>query len=128
MQNNGCLNFTLLILLVLILFGYVSLGQVLGVVFYIIAGFVLLLLVSMVLLRIRLRRIRRSMEEGAGQEQYRGWYRTFRSGRRVRTDEEVTVDTSGDRRPKKVGRGVGEYVDFEEVDEPAGRDENDPQR
>ncbi len=128
MQNNGCLNFTLLILLVLILFGYVSLGQVLGVVFYIIAGFVLLLLVSMVLLRIRLRRIRRSMEEGEGQEQYRGWYRTFRSGRRVKAEGDVTVDTSGDRRPKKVGRGVGEYVDFEEVDEPDDRNENDQRR
>lgn len=107
-------------LLVLILLGYVSLGDVLGVIFSIVGAVVLLALVGLLVIRYRIRRLQRRMEQEAGQGG--GAYRTYTWGfgqerrKENRNDGDVTVQRTTAAR-KKVSREVGEYVDYEDVEE-----------
>lgn len=119
MQKSNIFTWILLLLLVLILLGYVSLGDVLGVIFSIVGAVVLLALVGLLVIRYRIRRLQRRMEQEAGQG---GAYRTYTWGfgqerrKENRYDGDVTVQRTTAPR-KKVSREVGEYVDYEDVEE-----------
>lgn len=120
MQKSNIFTWILLLLLLLILLGYVSLGDVLGVIFSILGGLVLLGLVGLLVIRYRIRRLQRRMEQEAGQggAAYRTYTWGFGQERRKenRRDGDVTVERTATPR-KKVSREVGEYVDYEDVEE-----------
>lgn len=116
-MRSNISGYILLTLLVMLLFGVISFGDVLNVIFYIIMGIILLILISVIVFRVRMRRIRREMEDraaGFGQYQQSG---RERSGRRTRQDGEVTVERTAASKAKVVRNEVGDYVEYEEIDE-----------
>ncbi len=100
--------------------------KAIGVIFYIILGFIILLFVLGLVFRFKIRRIQKNMEDQMGQngQGSYGNYGSFFGGqsRRARTEQQ---DNEGDVKifqqkgssEKKVAKDVGDYVDFEEVKE-----------
>ncbi len=97
----------------------------LQVIFYIVAGIVILLVILSLVFKAKIRRMQRDMEEqmgrGAGESQgYRQTYGSFFSGQnrsRSQSDDDVKVYQQSGAGEKKVSEDVGDYVDFEEVKE-----------
>lgn len=95
------------------IFGVFSLGDVLGFIFYVFMGIILLGLILILVFRYRLGRIRRQINEQQG---------TQGSGYRNRTDSskrpegEVTVKRTSSS-AKVVNNDVGNYVEYEEIEE-----------
>lgn len=116
-MRRNVFNYILLILLVLLIFGVISFGDVLNVIFYIFMGIFLLVLAGVLFFRYRMGRIRREMERQAAQGG--GYRRTSGSSAadngRSRPEGEVTVKQT--RTTKKVNTQVGDYVEYEEIDE-----------
>lgn len=96
----------LIILLVLVLTGTISLGAILEGFLYVILGIVALAIIGGWLFRRRLRKM-------AQQGQQRGQYSERSSSKR---EGEVTIERRAVKE-REVNPSVGEYVDFEEVDE-----------
>ena len=101
------------------LFGLVSIGDVLNVVFYILMGFLVILLLGILAFRYYVYRMRRRMEENG--ETFRTY--TWGTGRNrgnyengSKRDGEVTIKSTG-RKEKMVSREVGDYVEYEEIRE-----------
>ena len=122
-MRNNFFNYILLILLVLMIFGVISFGDILSVVFYIIMGILLLVLVGVLYFRYRMNRVRREMERQARQAGG-GYYNPFggsqQSGaqeRKTRQEGEVTVKRTSSSSTKRVSNQVGDYVEYEEIDE-----------
>lgn len=115
MRGNAW-TYVLIILLVLMIFGVVSLGDVLGFIFYIFMGIILLGLILLLVFRYRINRARRRMYEQAqgGANTQSG---SYRRGTRERTPEgEVTVNRTRTT-TKVVSNDVGSYVEYEEIEE-----------
>ncbi|MFR9545015.1 MAG: DUF4834 family protein [Rikenellaceae bacterium] len=94
----------------------------LQVIFYIIAGIVILLAILSLIFKAKIRRLQRDMEQqmGGDQQQQRQTYGDFFSGRQRtnrRSDDDVKIFTQSGAGEKKVAEDVGDYVDFEEVKE-----------
>lgn len=114
-MRNGIGTYILIILLVLLMFGLVSLGDIFSLALYIILGIVLLALAGAIFFRLRVNRLRRQMEETG--ETYRSYsWNSTRSPREEKRDGEVTVQQTSSRE-KVVNREVGDYVEYEDVDE-----------
>ncbi len=95
----------------------------LQVIFYIIAGIVILLAILSLIFKAKIRRLQRDMEQQMGgqqQQQQRQTYGDFFSGRQrtsQRSEDDVKIFTQSGATEKKVAEDVGDYVDFEEVKE-----------
>lgn len=117
-MRAGAGTYILVILLVLLLFGLVSIGDILSVAFYIVMGFLALIIIVFLILRFRINRIRRRMEESG--EEFRA-YRWGNMGGRFRSQRksegDVTVERTSQSYKKKVSSDVGEYVEYEDVRE-----------
>lgn len=117
-MRAGAGTYILVILLVLLLFGLVSIGDILSVAFYIVMGFLALIIIVFLILRFRINRIRRRMEEN-GEE-----FRTYRWGNmggrprsQGKSEGDVTVERTSQSYKKRVSSDVGEYVEYEDVRE-----------
>lgn len=118
-MRAGAGTYILIILLVLLLFGLVSIGDILSVAFYIIMGFLILIIIGFLILRYRINRIRRRMEESG--EEYRSYRWGSAGGSRSRSQKkpegEVIVERTASSYEKRVNSQVGEYVEYEDVKE-----------
>lgn len=116
-MRGGVGAYILIILLVLMLFGLISIGDVISVVFYIIAGFAVLIIAAVLFFRYKMGRLRKQMEQDG--QTYRGY--TWGAGSRAREekteDGEVTVQQTETSKTKAVRSEVGDYVEYEEVAE-----------
>ncbi len=82
----------------------------LQVVFYIIAGILLVGLILGIIFKVKINRLRKEMEEQMGDP----FRRDDNFRRRKEDDVEIYQDPT---KKKKISDEVGEYVDFEEMDE-----------
>ncbi|HIW97183.1 MAG TPA: DUF4834 domain-containing protein [Candidatus Tidjanibacter gallistercoris] len=115
-MRAGIGTYILIILVVLILFGLVSIGDVLSVAFYIIMGFLALILIGILVFRYRMNRLRREME--AGGETFRTYtWGSPRTRTQRKKDGEVTVQHTETSSHKVVSSEVGDYVEYEEIRE-----------
>ncbi len=121
MRRNDIGTVVLIVLLVLLLFGIVSLGDILNVIFYIVGGIILLGLVGALIFKIHLSRLRRKIEREGNDPT--GSFRTYtwnfggnRETRKKEREGEVTVKTSARSQKKVVNSNVGDYVDFEDIE------------
>ncbi len=97
----------------------------LQVIFYIVAGIVILLMILSLIFKAKIRRLQRDMEEqmggGAGESQGSNQaYGSFFGGQsraRSQSDDDVKIYQQSGAGEKKVSEDVGDYVDFEEVEE-----------
>ncbi len=94
----------------------------LQVIFYIVAGIVLLLLIIGLVFRAKIRKIQRDMgQQAGGNGQSFGGFYSFGQQHRQRgnkTDQDdVKIYKQKGVGEKKVSKDVGDYVDFEEVKE-----------
>lgn len=122
-MRNGIGTYILIIVLVLILFGIISVGDVLSVFFYIIIGVVALVLIASIAFRLYIARVRRKMEEGGRPYTY-SWGST-RSREDKKKDGDVTVQHAEvASNAKVVSNKVGDYVEFEEVEETVVSEDN----
>ncbi len=113
-------GYILLILIVLMVFGVISFGDVLSVVFYIFMGIVLLVLIGVLLFGHRLNRLRREaqrQEAGGGSYGRYGRGDGSRSRYARRPEGEVTVEGTEISRTKVVSSDIGSYVEYEEIKE-----------
>lgn len=113
-MRSSALNYILLLLLVLLVFGVISFGDVLNVIFYIFMGIVILVLLGVLFFRYRINRLRREMENqgAAGSSRSRR-----RSSTGEKPDGEVTVEHTTASQTKVVNTKVGEYVEYEDIEE-----------
>lgn len=110
-------TYVLVILLVLMLLGVFSFGDVLGFIFYIFMGILVLGIILILIFRFRINRVRRQMyEQQAGNPA--GSNPNARRGTRERRPEgEVTVNRTSSSTTKVVSNDVGSYVEYEEYTE-----------
>ena len=108
-MRTGVGTYILIILVILILFGLVSIGDILSVAFYIVMGFIAILI-----FRYRMNRLRRQMEEQG--ETFRTY--TWGGGRnQKKKDGEITVQQTETSSKKVVSNEVGDYVEYEDIRE-----------
>lgn len=105
---------TCLVLLILAVAAPSVVVGIANLIFYIMLTFLLLGLVFVLLFRYRIGRLRREMErEGAAQAGRRRTYTRYSR----RSEGDVKVYKTSDAPGKRVNDSVGEYVEFEEVEE-----------
>ena len=103
-MRTGVGTYILIILVILILFGLVSIGDILSVAFYIVMGFIALVLIGILIFRYRMNRLRRQMEEQG--ETFRTY--TWGGGRnQKKKDGEITVQQTETSSKKVVSNEVG---------------------
>lgn len=113
-MRTGVGTYILIILVILILFGLVSIGDILSVAFYIVMGFIALVLIGILIFRYRMNRLRRQMEEQG--ETFRTY--TWSGGRnQKKKDGEITVQQTETSSKKVVSNEVGDYVEYEDIRE-----------
>ncbi len=119
--------FCLVVLMLALLAPQVLQGIVLFVL-YGLLGLFILVGVAIAVFRWRIARMQQRMEERFGQDarrqESRGWYDAGanRSRRRSRPDEgRVSIHRTSAAPEKRVSDDVGDYVDFEESDEPRNK-------
>lgn len=116
MKTYGIGTYILITILILILFGLVSVGDVLSVVFYILLGIAVLVLAGVLFLQYKLNRIRRQMEQnGQSSRTYTWGSRAERQ--QTKQDGEVTVQQTRAAAEKVVSNQVGDYVEYEDIHE-----------
>ncbi|MFR7708453.1 MAG: hypothetical protein ACLUZZ_05130 [Alistipes inops] len=106
-MRTGVGTYILIILVILILFGLVSIGDILSVAFYIVMGFIALVLIGILIFRYRMNRLRRQMEERRTFRTYtRGGAEPKEKGRRNhRTADRDIVEKGGKQRGRRL-RGI----------------------
>lgn len=98
-------------------FGVISFGDVLNVVFYIFMGIILLILIGALMFRYRLNRLRKEAQrQAAGGAAYGTYSRGSRS-RSGRREGEVTLERTEVTRARVVRSDIGDYVEYEEIEE-----------
>lgn len=117
-MRGGIGTYILVILVVLILFGLVSIGDILSLAFYLVAGLAVLVLIGVLVFRYRLNRLRREMEQEGETFRTYTWGTGGREQRnRQKQDGEVSVRQTGAPAQKVVSNEVGDYVEYEEIRE-----------
>lgn len=111
-MRNRVWTYVLVILLALMIFGVISLGDVLGFIFYIFMGIILLIIILILVGRLRINKIRRQMYRQQGNTG--GRYRDGRKDAGRRPEGEVTVKRTS-ASAKVVSNDVGSYVEYEEI-------------
>ncbi len=116
-MERGSLTYWILILLLILTFtGVISLGDVFSVIFYVVGGLLLLSIVGGLIFRTKIRNLQREAER-QGRE-WSGYRSPFGRNNGGQSEEgKVRVQRQRAQKPKKVGNDVGEYVDFEVVEE-----------
>ncbi len=125
-MQRGLGYYLLIILLVLMLFGVVSLADVFNLVFVIIGVLLLLVVGGVVAFRIYVARLRKRVERGESGARTFFWTNRTGSGRGSSAgsarrpsgtghEGEVKITVTSPQRRKKVNEKVGDYVDFEDV-------------
>lgn len=116
MKTYGIGTYIFITILILILFGLVSVGDVLSVVFYILLGIAVLVLAGVLFLQYKLNRIRRQMKQnGQSSRTYTWGSRAERQ--QTKQDGEVTVQQTRAAAEKVVSNQVGDYVEYEDIHE-----------
>lgn len=116
-MRSNVWSYVLIILLILMIFGVVSLGDVLGFVFYVILGIAILGAALVLVLRSKVNRARRRVYEQMQNGGQQAGGNDARRGTRERKPEgEVTVKRTTSS-AKVVNNDVGSYVEYEEIDE-----------
>ncbi|MFI3281737.1 MAG: DUF4834 family protein [Rikenellaceae bacterium] len=95
------------------------------VIFYIIAGIILLIFILGLVFKYKIRQFQKNMESqmGGGEQQQQGGFYNFgqqnggRQRRATNDDGDVKIFKQKGVGEKKVSKNVGDYVDFEEVKE-----------
>ena len=115
--------YLLIIVLVLLLFGVVSLGDIFSFIFIIIGGLLLLVVIGVVSFRIYINRLRKKAESGQGGPHTFFWTNRQGNGaqssqrqRNTSKEGEVKIKMTAQPKEKKVSDKVGDYVDFEDID------------
>ena len=119
LMRSGIGTYILIILLVLMLFGLISVGDVLSLVFYIILGIVILGIIGVLAFRYKMNRLRRQMEENG--ETFRGYSWGSGHARQEKRDGEVTIQRTQAVEEKKVSSSVGDYVEYEDINDSQSR-------
>lgn len=105
-----------IIVLVLLLTGTISLGDIFSVIFHIVGFFILLFLIFALVFRYRVRRAQQQAEERG--EEFKGYswnFGGFQNTSRPKNPDEGRVRVkSTPQNKKRVNDDVGEYVDFKE--------------
>ena len=102
-MRTGVGTYILIILVILILFGLVSIGDILSVAFYIVMGFIALVLIGILIFRYRMNRLRRQMEEQG--ETFRTY--TWGGGRnQKKKDGEMSIELD---RTQDILKYLGEH-------------------
>lgn len=115
MKSTGIGTYILITILILLVFGLISVGDVLSAVFYVLLGIAVLILAGLLFLQYKLRRIRRQMEQNGESARSYSW--GSRSSRQPRQDGEVTVQQTRTATEKVVSNQVGDYVEYEDIRE-----------
>lgn len=115
MKSTGIGTYILITILILLVFGLISVGDVLSAVFYVLLGIAVLILAGLLFLQYKLRRIRRQMEQNGESDRSYSW--GSRSSRQPRQDGEVTVHQTRTATEKVVSNQVGDYVEYEDIRE-----------
>ena len=108
---------TVLLLLLLAVGAPALLRGLALVILYLFLGLLVVAVAAMLLLRWRIYRIRRQMEEsfGEGPQAQQGFWQSFGSASGTRGREgDVRVHRTSGTPGKRVSKDVGDYVDFEE--------------
>lgn len=109
---------TVLVIIILALGAPALLKGIALFVLYLLAGIVVLGVVAALLLRRRMNRIRRQMEEQFSDFAGQGPFREPFAGERTTAREgEVKVHKTPETPEKRVSKSVGDYVEFEETKE-----------
>lgn len=118
-MRRNVLTYVLLIVLILMLFGIVSFGDVVSVVFYIFMAILILVLTGVLFFRWRINRIKREVQKQAknAQSQYRNYQSGSGRGQQKRPDGEITVQRTAASRTRVVRNDIGSYVEYEEIEE-----------
>ncbi len=110
-----------IVLLVLVLMGVVSVGDIVGLAFRIIMGFIIFIAFLWLFLRYQLRKARRNMTSG-GQSDPSGRYGHYHystggghNRSRNRNEGDVTIQKNSTQSKERVNKRVGDYVDYEEM-------------
>lgn len=117
MSGNSFWRTVGIILLVLVLMGVVSVGDILGVAAKLVMSIIFILLVIVAIFAFRIHRARRAMEQ-QGRE-----YRTSSSTRqqhryssRASREGDVTLQNGSSQKKSRVNSKVGDYVDYKDVE------------
>lgn len=110
-------TYILVILLVLMLLGVFSFGDVLGFIFYVFMGILVLGIILILIFRFRINRVRRQMYEQQAGNPAGGNPNARRGARERRPEGEVTVNRTSSSTTKVVRNDVGSYVEYEEYTE-----------
>ncbi|MBR7102820.1 MAG: DUF4834 family protein [Tidjanibacter sp.] len=105
-----------IILLVLVLMGVVSVGDIIGVAAKIFMSIIFLLLAIWAIFAYRIHRARRVAEQ-QGKQYQSGYTRHYQSRRQSRSSSEgdVTLHQTSSPKQSRVNSKVGDYVDYEDV-------------
>ncbi len=117
MGRNNFWNIVGIVLLVMVLLGVVSVGDILGLVFRIIVGFIIFIAIVWLFIRYKLRKVEREMGGSGRQGNANGSARTYyynRSSRRA-PEGDVTINKGSTQTKGRVNKKVGDYVDYEEM-------------
>lgn len=102
-----------IILLVLVLFGVVSVGDILGVAARIFMTIIFLLLAIWAVFAFRIYRARRIMQQRSREFNGGGFSRRHQG--RSSGENDVTLQHTASAKKSRVNQKVGDYVDFEDV-------------
>ncbi len=117
MKTTGIGTYILVTILILLIFGLISIGDVLSVVFYILLGFIVLVAGCLIYLQYKINRIRRQMRENGNAASSRSYTWGTRAEWRAKQDGEVTVQQTRNSAEKVVSNQVGDYVEYEDIHE-----------
>ena len=106
-----------IILLVLVLFGVVSVGDILGVAAKIFMTIIFLLLAIWAIFAFRIYRAKRNMEQRSREYNGGGFSHRYQSRSQSRSSREgdVTLQQTSQGKKSRVNQKVGDYVDYKDV-------------
>ena len=114
-MRSGTGYYILITLLILLMFGVISLGDILNMVAYIILGVIVLIVVGVLVFRYRIRRLRKSFEQNNSS------YAGFDAADRKKQNGRVTI-TDNSAHHKNVRNDVGQYVEYEDIQDDESSD------
>ena len=114
-MRSGTGYYILITLFILLLFGVISLGDILNMVAYIILGIIVLVVIGILMFRYRIRRLRKTFEQNNSS------YGSYGSSAGKKQNGRVTI-TDNSAHHKNVRNDVGEYVEYEDIQEDESSD------
>ena len=109
-MRTGTGYYILITLLILLMFGVISLGDVLNMVAYLILGAVVLVVVGVLVFRYRIRRLRKHFQQNSSNSTYNN---STYNPHSPHMDNFSFSDNSS--LHKNVSKDIGEYVEYEDI-------------